>query len=304
MSQRETQLSISLQQWRGVNQRTSPTLVQDGFFVMSRGVFFGLGENAERIPGKKLSGRLPQAIFQIYQFGDAVLIQTFDKLWHTDVQGLLDFDVEFLPVAPPAPNITVIGYFTVDMVMPAALPDYTNNFAVQRSLTGVTWTTIVAGLAALQNFQDTGLNDLTQYRYRLVSVGSTSTTPGPAVIITTLPRLPDAPAAPTYANITSTGYDLTVPAMPPFGLTMDMQRSPDDATWTTVDTGLTGGEFFTATGEASGVPIYYRMIAFNARGSTIGPSSSVTPNALSDARLTRDGDFRVTIVGDFRTFIP
>lgn len=89
MSRRETQIQISLQQWRGVDQRTSPVLVQDGFFVMSRGVFFGLGENAERVPGKVLSQYMVDPVFNIFQFGDKVLIQTIDELWIADIDDLV-----------------------------------------------------------------------------------------------------------------------------------------------------------------------------------------------------------------------
>lgn len=80
MSERESQTSSSLQQWRGVDQRSQPTLVQDGFFMMSRGVFFGFGENAERIPGKALKMLLDDPIFNIVQCGDVTFIQNFDSL--------------------------------------------------------------------------------------------------------------------------------------------------------------------------------------------------------------------------------
>lgn len=93
MSRRETRLTISLQQWRGVDQRTKPTLVRDGFFVMSRGVFFGLGDNAERIPGKKLSTLLPTAVFNLQQFGNKVLIQIMDSVLIVDAKELTDFNI-------------------------------------------------------------------------------------------------------------------------------------------------------------------------------------------------------------------
>lgn len=93
MSERETILSVSLQQWRGVDQRTSPVRVQEGFFVMSRGVYFGLGDNAERIPGKALSGRLDFAALQIYQFGNQIVIQGLGKLWMVDAISLFNREI-------------------------------------------------------------------------------------------------------------------------------------------------------------------------------------------------------------------
>ena len=92
MSRRETQIDGELQQWRGVDQRTSPVLVQEGFFVMSRGVFFGLGENAERIPGKVLAALLEDPVFNLVQFGSKVLIQTMDDLLMCDVSDLMGGD--------------------------------------------------------------------------------------------------------------------------------------------------------------------------------------------------------------------
>lgn len=89
MAQRETILAAVLQQWRGINQRTQPTLVQDGFFVMARGVFFGLGDNAERIPGKKLAGALTFPIFNICVFGDNVLVQGISSLSILPISDLL-----------------------------------------------------------------------------------------------------------------------------------------------------------------------------------------------------------------------
>lgn len=93
MSRRETQLAISLQQWRGVDQRTSPTLVQEGFFVMSRGVYFGLGDNAERVPGKSFAGLMPSAVLSMYALGDQVIIQTLGATWLSPLSELIALDL-------------------------------------------------------------------------------------------------------------------------------------------------------------------------------------------------------------------
>ncbi len=93
MAERETQISGVLQQWRGVDQRTQPTLVQDGFFVMTRGVFFGLGDNAQRVPGKRLAGLLPAAIFQIVQFGEIAIVQSMNTVNIVPIAELAAFAV-------------------------------------------------------------------------------------------------------------------------------------------------------------------------------------------------------------------
>lgn len=88
MSERETRVDNVLQQWRGVDQRTQPTLVKDGFFVMTRGVYFGLGGNAERVPGKVLSLLSDEPVFNIVQFGDKILIQGLTELVMADLSDL------------------------------------------------------------------------------------------------------------------------------------------------------------------------------------------------------------------------
>ena len=97
MSERETRFQTNQQNWKGVDQRTQPTLVKDDFFVMSKGVLFGSGDNAERLPGKALAFLLPQGVFNIVQFGNMVFIQTFAALQMVSVEELLSGIV----IAPP-----------------------------------------------------------------------------------------------------------------------------------------------------------------------------------------------------------
>lgn len=89
MPEREIRQVASLQQWRGVDQRTQATLVKDGFASFSAGLFFGLGDNAERLPGKTLSLVLPSPIFHIQPFGSGALVQTLDILYRVDREDLL-----------------------------------------------------------------------------------------------------------------------------------------------------------------------------------------------------------------------
>lgn len=89
MSQRESLSAGSLQQWRGVNQRLQPTLVPDGFFSDARGIYFGYGENAERLRGKDLAGRVDEAVLNIFTFNNVVLVQTLTKLRIISIADLL-----------------------------------------------------------------------------------------------------------------------------------------------------------------------------------------------------------------------
>lgn len=72
---RETEGPQVIQQWKGVNQRLQPTLVPDGFFSIAYGVYFGLGNNAERIGGKVTSGKLTEAVFNIHVLNDIAILQ-------------------------------------------------------------------------------------------------------------------------------------------------------------------------------------------------------------------------------------
>lgn len=65
-----------------------PTLVQDGFFVMSRGVYFGLGDNAQRLEGKLLSAFMGEPIFSLTVSGNLLLIQTMNNLYITPIASL------------------------------------------------------------------------------------------------------------------------------------------------------------------------------------------------------------------------
>lgn len=80
MPQRETIGPIILQKWRGTDERTQPTNVQEGFFTLALGTYFGLGDNCERIPGKTLVKKFNFPILSLYQFGNIVFIQTLNSL--------------------------------------------------------------------------------------------------------------------------------------------------------------------------------------------------------------------------------
>lgn len=77
---RETIEATVLEQWKGVNQRLQPTTVPDGFFTMSKGIYFGLGDNAERLPGKVVTTKVTGPVVNIYGFGKFAILQLKDSV--------------------------------------------------------------------------------------------------------------------------------------------------------------------------------------------------------------------------------
>lgn len=93
MSNRESIIQNEIHSWKGVDQRSQPTLVPQGYVTNARGCFFGLGENAERLPGKRLAGKLDGPIFMLFSFEDATLIQTLDTLYIVPTIELLELAI-------------------------------------------------------------------------------------------------------------------------------------------------------------------------------------------------------------------
>lgn len=62
---------------------------------MSRGVFFGLGDNAERLSGKTLLLKLDTPVFNLFSFGDKVLVQGFASLQMLSARDLIISTADF-----------------------------------------------------------------------------------------------------------------------------------------------------------------------------------------------------------------
>lgn len=186
MSRRETRVDSDLQKWRGIDQRTQPTLLQDGFFTISRGIYFGLGE-AERLPGKSLSYQFDGPVFVIAQFDNMAILQGYNEVFMVEVNELANFHVTLIPGVPLAPSISGIDITEMDITTPIVLPANADSFTLQRSLDDVNWTSIATGLAILQLTNDTGLTPATLYYYRVLAVNPDHSTAGPSSSATTLP---------------------------------------------------------------------------------------------------------------------
>lgn len=187
MPERELVATNVINWWKGVDQRTQPTLVQDGFFSMTRGTYFGFGDNCIRLPGKKLSTQLPSSILVLFpiQIGTITIIQTLGVLYVVDTASLLAFDPTLIPEAPPAPTFGNVTSTTVIVITPSVLPIFTASFSIQQSPDNSSWTTIATNLATLQNFLVTGLTASTLYYFRFLSVNGGLESQGPSSSVTT-----------------------------------------------------------------------------------------------------------------------
>ena len=93
MPVRETIGDQVVQEWKGINQRLQPTLVPDGFFSVALGLYFGLGDNATRVEGKKTAGKLTEAIFNIHVLGKVAILQLKNSVVTVPLTDLLNFTV-------------------------------------------------------------------------------------------------------------------------------------------------------------------------------------------------------------------
>ncbi|HET9554220.1 MAG TPA: fibronectin type III domain-containing protein, partial [Anaeromyxobacteraceae bacterium] len=148
------------------------------------------------------------------------------------------------------------------------------SYNLQRASDSGFTTNVVTYTGVTSPYTDSTLAGSTTYWYRAVAVNGGGSTNGTGASVTTLAGPPAAPAAPTYASVTQT--TLTVNWTAAGGaLTYNVQRSTDNATWTTLTTGLSVLTY-NATTLTANTLYYFRVQAVNANGTTSGASSSVT----------------------------
>lgn len=97
MSNRELQVESEISTFRGVDERTVPTLLDSNFFSSSRNVYFGLDGVVSRIEGKLLLRKLDDSIVNLVQFGDKIIIQTLATLQIVTLKELYEPE----PPTPP-----------------------------------------------------------------------------------------------------------------------------------------------------------------------------------------------------------
>jgi hypothetical protein len=330
MSERETLSGDSIQRWKGVNQRTSPTIVQDGFFSHSMGVYFN-NEGVVRIFGKRLAGKLGGPIFHIFQIEGIALLQTQTALWSVTVAELSEFFITQFPEEPEAPLVYNILHTTLTVQAPPSYPAHTTSFSVQMryievARTGAyadvphTWTDLdVSNPDPSEIYNLTGLWEGGIYEFRCAATNAYGTTYSEVARVQ-LSWLEPVNAFPVYQNIALDDFEIVVPAIPSvtefeiLWLTGADRENIADYTpvvgyceWN-IPVILYGSDLISPSVPAPGTTytFRYRYTLKQANNTfveivtdwsevlTAAPPATVRITTLSDTRVTSTGDRRIT----------
>jgi fibronectin type 3 domain-containing protein len=158
-----------------------------------------------------------------------------------------------------------------------------SGYAVDRSTTGTTWTTIFSTAADATSFEDTGLNPASRYWYRIRAksdAGNSASTMAAYTFTKT--------AVPVISTSSTTASSATLAWTKPTGATgFRVERSTDGgSTWGSVATlGATIGTY-TQTG-LSGVTTYrYRVVSVNGGGDQPSAGVELTTKIATPTGLT------------------
>lgn len=239
MSERETLSGDVIQRWKGVNQRTQPTLVPDDFFTSSRGLYFAT-YGVVRLDGKHLVGRLDGPVFSIFQFGKFAFVQTTTKLWSIPIAEIANFFVLQLPEIPGTPIVYDISYTSLTVQAPPSYPGHTLSFSLEERFIEVdrpggddnpqAWTDLGGEVEPSELFYRAGLYIGGIYEYRAVATNDVGTTYSAVARVQLLWAAPGI-NVPLYANITEDYFDILVPAIPSvtvFTILLLTGSDPDD----------------------------------------------------------------------------
>lgn len=322
MSERETLSGDSIQRWKGVNQRTQPTLVEDGFFTGSIGLFFNT-DGVIRLDGKKLAGNIGKPVFSIFQVDKIALLQTTTQLLIIPIEELNGFAIVQLPQLPQTPVVTDVSYTTLNLHAPTSYPAHTLSFRMERRIIYVdelsyeddpgVWVEVAVDPTPLDVFSLTfPMGMIVEFRNVAINdVGSTYS------LVARLQLLWAAPGANllTYSDINYTNFTILVPAIPSALdftiLSLTGADLNDPADYTAIG-GIAGetpvaipaSSLMTVTeGTTYALRMSYRLKT--ASGSFLdfftGASSVTTLGTAANRRITSTGDFRITSTGDNRT---
>ena len=178
------------------------------------------------------------------------------------VGGVGTFFKDQHPVAPTTLTATAASASQINL----SWVDNSNNetgFNVERSPDGATgWSSITTTAANATSYADSSLAEGAQYYYRVhavnVSINSTDSNTANAITIMNAPTgLTPAVASASQINLSwtdnstvETGYQV--------------ERSPDNATWTTIATTAANATSYANTGLGACTTYYYRIKAVNA----------------------------------------
>jgi hypothetical protein len=326
MSERETSTGDSIQRWKGVNQRTQPTLVKDDFFTSSRGLYFG-PEGVIRLFGKRLVGKLDGPVFGIFVFGAFAMVQTTTKLWSIPIDEITSFAILQYPSIPGTPIVYNIDYTSLTVQTPPSYPAHTLSFRLEErfievSRTGIyadipqSWADIGGGeVVPSQVFNRTGHYIGGIYEYRMKAENDVGITYSEVARVQLL-WAPPTINVPTYSDIDEGDFKIVVPAIPSvtvFTILMLTGADPDDLgdysdiggtceplvaswVWATDLAAISSSTTYTFRFQYTLKKADNTFVDITTNYSTV---TTATPAA--DVRVLSTGDVRVLSDGDTRT---
>jgi hypothetical protein len=147
-----------------------------------------------------------------------------------------------------------------------------DHFEIQRSLDGVTWTTLVTLDPDIETYTDHDVASVTHYYYRIRAYNAGATSGWSATADDTTPAYSGpalTPTSPSYTNLTNTSVDIHWTDGGSTD-TFEVQRSADaGSTWTTIATLPKETTFYTDGSKLPGSTYQYKVRGVN----TVGNSS-------------------------------
>jgi len=193
-----------------------------------------------------------------------------------------------LPNAPTAPtglNAVASSSTQIDLTWADVAGE--TGYKIERSPDDSTWTQIATPAANATSYSDSaGLTASTAYYYRICATNAGGDSSySTSANATTLPNPPGAPTALNATGANSSTMSLTWTDNANNETGFKIERSPDNATWSQINTvGANVVSYTDATGLSPSTTYYYRIRAYNAGGdsaySTVDPGTTTAIPAI------------------------
>jgi hypothetical protein len=176
------------------------------------------------------------------------------------------------PAAPSGLTATSAGQDQINLTWTDNSSDE-DGFTIQRSLTGLAWTTVATKSANATSHSDTGLDPETSYQYRVRAFSSNgeSAWSNTATATTAAVPAPEAPVAPsnlvaTYISDSQVNLAWTDNSNNEDGFTIE--RSPGGSEWAEIATRPANATTYGDTGLTAETEYHYRVRAYNTAGTS------------------------------------
>ncbi|MBK9138012.1 MAG: fibronectin type III domain-containing protein [Verrucomicrobia bacterium] len=183
------------------------------------------------------------------------------------------------PATPSGLNPSAVSSSQISLVWSDNANNETSH-QLERSLNGVVWSALATLGANVTSYLDTGLDPATTYHYRLRacnSGGCSDFTPGASA--TTLPLPPAAPSGLTATALSQTEIGLAWADNSANETGFQVERSLNGTSWSPAFQVAANVTSSIDTGRTANTLYYYRVIAFNAGGSSV-PSGTASATTL------------------------